>query len=211
MHDDPVPLLGEPRVAIRIIASDASRPSLEVNEGVPNGILVASIGVLTIEHGFISMDADPLLTVGEDAKPPQRGIREVSHHPVEDALAEVRPVSLARSRTLPIRARMDISRRGLKKSCAGLVEMPQQSGMVRSRGVPTDQEGATTGTLGVLPGEPSSCRVVRIHDDAHALVLRALRAHQSNVVCKASTAPMHAKVMSTTSQFWKQSSPNRDA
>ena len=37
------------------------------------------------------------------------------------------------------------------------------------------------------------------------------RATQSNVVWRASTAPMQAKVMSTTSQVRKQSSPNRSA
>ena len=121
------------------------------------------------------------------------------------------PDSSASSSTFSTTVLVSTSLLGLKKSCTGIVETPHISGMARRRGLCRMRIAPPPAPCVYSPEEPRSYFALSAKTTIPILFLTSPPlATQSKVLCIASTAPMHANVMSTTSQFLKQSSPNLD-
>ena len=71
MHDDAFPLFGEPFVLVVGVTARPGRSSLEIQEGVADGVLIAAVRVLPVEHRLVTVDADALFAVRENAESAQ--------------------------------------------------------------------------------------------------------------------------------------------
>ena len=104
--------------------------------------------------------------------------------------------------------RSDTSLLGLKKSWTGVVETPIQSGISNNLGFLLISNAPPPAPWVYSPADSSAYFAL---SEKITIPIRSSfsvdLATQSSVVCKASTAPIHAKVMSTTSQFLKHSLP----
>ena len=104
--------------------------------------------------------------------------------------------------------RRETSLLGLKKSCTGVVETPKQSGISRSLGFLLINKAPPPAPCVYSPADSNA--YLALSEKITIPILSSFSvdlATQSRVVCRASTAPIQAKVMSTTSQFLKQSLP----
>ena len=71
VHDDAFPLFGEPFVLVVGVSARPGGPSLEIQEGVADGVLIAAVRVLPVEHRLVTVDADALFAVRKNAESAQ--------------------------------------------------------------------------------------------------------------------------------------------
>ena len=126
-------------------------PSLEIQEGVADGVLIAAVRVLPVEHRLVTVDADALFAVRENAESAQGRAGQVTDHAVKDAFLQVRSGFSCKIE--------HVAHDGAQAHLAAwLEEVVRRAGgdapAIRNHKqawVSADEQGATSGALRVLP------------------------------------------------------------